>query len=313
MSKTLWTAALFFAIAVFSFPVLADPPPPSYPPDLDLSAGVWQVFDGANNTVSLFNDGAGSLYLDVPVEPDTTCKSTGSCDTINYLFTTHVPTIISGMIVITLRADTTDEPVFHHTSTDPLCTNVPAVRALIWSKNQSGHDGYRWWANPHSYVLGPGAVTITIPIDPRFWSGVSGHFANENNQYLQQFQRAIEDASSLGVTFGGGCAFGHGVFMVSGTARFTLENYEVAPTPNCPAVTPCNGNSCLEGAVLGDTNTALHQCLDGSTLNECNFPDSFHVLDTNCFKAPCCTATPFPCICPIGSCPQGSKLVCQSN
>jgi hypothetical protein len=298
------------AIVLLVFvPLHADPPPPSYPPDLDLSASVWEILNGG---ATLHNDAAGSLYFDFPVEPDTSCKASGNCGRVNYLFTTHTPRAISGILTVTLRVDTTGTPSFEHTSTDPLCTSPASVRAMIWSKNNSLHDGYRWWSNPIGYVLGAGTVTWHIPIDPAWWSGVDGKFANYNNSYLQQFNRALDDVSSLAVTFGGGCAFGHGVFVVGGTARFTIENYEVQPTPSCPSVTPCNGSSCLPGAEIGDTNTDLYQCLDGSNvLQQCTFPQSFHVVSKACYKAPCCTATPFPCLCPIGACPSGGYLECR--
>lgn len=309
MMRTFWTGLLMAALAVLLVVPAHSDPSPTYPPDLDLSASVWQIL---NNGATLHNDAGGGLYFDFPVEPDTSCKPTGSCGRVNYLFTDHVPTAVSGIITVTLRVDTTGEPVFQHTSNDPLCTSPPSVRAMIWSNNNTLNDGNRWWSNPIGYVLAPGNVTMNIPIDPAWWSGVDGKFANYDSQTLRQWERAITRVSSLAVTFGGGCAFGHGVFVVGGTARFTIENYDVAPTPDCPSLTPCNGSSCLPGAEIGDANTNLYQCLDASsTLVGCGYPQSFHVVSKACYKAPCCTATPFPCLCLIGACPSGSYLECR--
>ena len=308
MRQTRWTGLVMAVGALVCLPVVADPPgpPTNYPPDLDLSAGVWQIL---NNGATLFNDAEGGLYFDFPVEEDTSCKP--GCDNVNYLLTTHVPTSISGMIRVTLRVDSTGgTPEFQYT-TNAACSPA-SVRAMIWSNDNDYSDGYRWWSNPIAYTLDAGYVTWNIPIDPAWWSGVFGQRANSSNQALHQWARAISDVSSLAVTFGG-CFFGHGVFVTGGTARFTIQNYEVLPTPSCPNTARCIDNSCMQGAEVGDLNLGLHQCIDSSSaIAQCTYPETFHLISTQCSKFPCCsTKTGFPCICPIGDCPGGSYLECR--
>ena len=41
------------------------------------------------------------------------------------------------------------------------------------------------------------------------------------------FDRATRNVSRLGITFGGGCYFGHGVFVQNGQAKFVLESYRI--------------------------------------------------------------------------------------
>jgi hypothetical protein len=304
MMKTLWTALLLSATAVFSAPVLAQP----YPPDLDLSASVWQIL---NNGATLHNDASGGLYFDFPaVQPNAGCLGPPiTCTNVNYLTTTHVPTAISGMISITLRVDASDPPPsFEDTSTGS-CGNT-TVRAFF--RSQGGGNNSRWWSNPISYTLTSGTVTMNIPIDSDIWSNVVGDFGYENPN---QWANAIDDVIELGVTFGNsGCAFGHGVFVVGGTARFTIENYEVAPIPNCPAINPCNGTSCVDSTETGSTIFNLYQCVTAAgPLLKCTAPEQasqqVHVVSTNCQQGPCCTAFP-PCVC--FTCPSGSHLECRT-
>jgi hypothetical protein len=41
------------------------------------------------------------------------------------------------------------------------------------------------------------------------------------------FAAAMADLGNVGLTFGGGCFFGHGVRIMNGSATFTLERFEV--------------------------------------------------------------------------------------
>ena len=307
----------FLVVSAFSVMVmlLATPafaPPPTYPPDLDLSASVWQILNGG---ATLHNDGGGGLYFDFPVMLDTSCVEPGGevCQTVNYLFTDHVPSAIGGMLTIRMRVDTTGSPVFHHTEFNTQCPNNPvAVRALIWENTSLNWKG-RWWSRDIRFVLEPGTVTLNIPIDPTLWSGVLGQPASDD---LAAWNRTINSVNRLGVTFGGGCSFGHGVFVTGGTARFTIENYEVTALPSCPSVQPCNGSSCLTSTEIGSTSTDLYQCVQpGESVLSCDPAQDqiIHTVSTNCAKAPCCTAQPFPCVCSIFPCPGGTSLECRTN
>jgi hypothetical protein len=80
-------------------------------------------------------------------------------------------------------------------------------------------DGTRWWSNPVAWELQNGSVTLTVSLDPSQWSSTYGHFGTE---LPAQFQNAIAHPTYVGITFGGNCAFGHGVQTKKGDARFKL-------------------------------------------------------------------------------------------
>src|SRR5262245_20230269 len=311
MRKTLLMVPLLVMTTLHAVHVSADPPPPppNYPPDLDLTASAWQL---QNHGATLYNDTGGGLYFDFPQMPDTTCKELGTCSTVNYLTTTHVPSTISGMLSITLRVETlTGTPIFNHTETDPNCTTPPSVRAFL--EGDANHGDKRYWANPIYYTLAPGTVTMNVPLDPALWSDTYGAFANVNNRAINRWEAALDDLVRLGVTFGGGCAFGHGLFTTDGTARFTLENYEVMPIPpDCLSVSPCPGftNDCTRGRETGATNAGINRCFqwDGSLLN-CG-SQSVYVITTTCQRAACCLTVPPTCLC-LPSCGGGSYLECR--
>ena len=315
MRKTFLVAsALSVMVMVLATPAFA--PPPTYPPDLDLSASVWQILN-PDTSATLHNDAGGGLYFDFPVEPDTSCTVPGdgiACDYVNYLFTDHVPSSVSGMLSIRMRVDVIENsPVFHHTEFNTPCTNnPPAVRAMIWGNTNLSFKG-RWWSRDIRFALEPGTVTLNIPIDPTLWSGINGQPATED---MADWTRTITNTKRLAVTFGGGCAFGHGIFTTGGTARFTIENYEVTAIPNCPSVQPCNGSSCITSTEIGSTSNDLYQCVQpGGSLMSCDpaIDQIIHTVSTNCQKAPCCTAQPFPCVCSIFPCPGGTSLQCRTN
>ncbi len=83
------------------------------------------------------------------------------------------------------------------------------------------------------------------------------------------------------------------------------------PPPSCPNVSPCNGMSCLQGSETGTSNTGYAQCVTAQgTLLSCSGGQTVKVVSNNCTKAPCCTATPYPCFCPQ-TCPSGTRLECR--
>jgi hypothetical protein len=85
---------------------------------------------------------------------------------------------------------------------------------LIERKNDSTmtNPGYRWWSNPGAFSLQHthGLVSFTVPLSGDNWSNVSGVTAAADPS---DFAAALADAGPVGMTFGGGCFFGHGVYM----------------------------------------------------------------------------------------------------
>jgi hypothetical protein len=83
------------------------------------------------------------------------------------------------------------------------------------------------WSNPIAQPLAVGRRTLTVPVAPSQWSSVLGKVGNVDGVARAGFESAVRNVSSLGLTFGGGCFFGHGVNVQGGTARFVLVNYEI--------------------------------------------------------------------------------------
>ena len=63
--------------------------------------------------------------------------------------------------------------------------------------------------------------------DRRAWSSVNGKFGNADPETKFAFDKALLNVSRFGVTFGGGCSFGHGVNIRGGTATFAMTDTSI--------------------------------------------------------------------------------------
>jgi hypothetical protein len=178
--------------------------------------------------------GPGTWYFDFPTDsnypacvynPDTLCHS------VNYV-TNSFTTSVSHSVSMTFQILTTGAPTFNYMmETGNTCATSATVRLFLERKNDDlSQEFYRWWSNPTVYDLQPtpGNITLTVPLTPDQWSSVFGRFGNQNATTLQGFQDALGDLGHVGMTFGGGCFFGHGVNISGGTARFALISYTVS-------------------------------------------------------------------------------------
>ena len=191
------------------------PTPPPTPLTLSLQTSGWQTL-GSPDPYPLSNDNA-ALALDFP-------NSGGS---INYLFASRAVREIRGTLVVSLRVDTTGPVVFEFLSEPSNCGIPASVRPMIWANGNGSSANDRWWSNPRSYALASGAATVSVPISSESWSNVNGTYGNASTAVGIEFSRAVRNVSSLGLTFGGGCSFGHGVFVRNGTARLTLTEFAI--------------------------------------------------------------------------------------
>jgi len=63
-----------------------------------------------------------------------------------------------------------------------------------------------------------------VALDPGQWTDTNGNLGTSDPI---RFAAALADPMTIGLTFGGGCFFGHGVYIDGGTARFILTSYVV--------------------------------------------------------------------------------------
>jgi len=78
-----------------------------------------------------------------------------------------------------------------------------------------------------THALASGSTTITVPLSPESWSSVNGRFGNADSEARFGFDKAILNVTRLGLTFGGGCSFGHGINLLGGRAEFALVEYAI--------------------------------------------------------------------------------------
>lgn len=192
------------------------PTAPSGPPTaltVSLDSGAWQTISDPQ-PFPLRNEGS-ALVFDFP--------SSGS---MHYLFTPSTLAALRGTLVVTLQVATVGSLTF--VPLDPTsCNLAPSARPFFWANDNGNGNFDRWWSNPRAYALAPGVATINVPLQPEHWSSVDGRFGNADAETQFGFERALLNVTRLGLTFGGGCSFGHGIRVSGGTAKFTLTEYAI--------------------------------------------------------------------------------------
>ena len=114
------------------------------------------------------------------------------------------------------------------TAADNTCGAPASVRLLLQRKGDtlSGagpYEFYRWWSVAGT-VLRAGSFTLTVPLEPALWRSVFGKTGDANPS---AFAEALADLGRVGVTFGGGCFYGHGVRILRGRAAFTMTRFTI--------------------------------------------------------------------------------------
>ncbi len=117
----------------------------------------------------------------------------------------------------------------YHSASDNTCSSPATIRPYFQSGalySTTNDGGNRWWANPGSYVLADGTVTLSIPLKPQYWSSTYGQKGDANATMTNDFNKTIGSVGWIGATMGGGCFFGHGV-NASGSAQLILKSYTI--------------------------------------------------------------------------------------
>jgi hypothetical protein len=77
------------------------------------------------------------------------------------------------------------------------------------------------------YTLGSSitGATVTVPFTADQWSDVNGQLGSSTAALTASFQDALSKIGAVGLTFGGGCFAGHGVYLDSGSATFVVTGF----------------------------------------------------------------------------------------
>ena len=147
---------------------------------------------------------------------------------VEYLTTSAPPASASQSIIATIEIQTVGAPFFEYRTEAENTCETPATVRLFFQRhgdNMSGdgpYEFYRWWSNnPVAYQLSAGQVSLVGDLtDPTQWTSVLGQRGDAN---APMFRAALADLGQVGFTFGGGCFFGHGVYVTPGSGQAVFK------------------------------------------------------------------------------------------
>jgi len=219
------TRATLLIVLLLTLGVSAAKHPQPTPTGISLSPATWDVRYSSGVKLQALSGMAGWLFL-FPTAPGH----------VNYITVPFKTPIVQGQsVTFTAQVVTVSGvPVFEYgLGPDNPCVNPAHVRAYIeqdYPKNGRFGDityapaTYRWWANPIAVEIVPGTATVTVPIQPDQWSDTDGQFGTTEPD---GFAAAVAHPAAVGLTFGGGCFAGHGVWLSGGSARFILTSFAI--------------------------------------------------------------------------------------
>jgi hypothetical protein len=140
-----------------------------------------------------------------------------------YLWEPSPVTDLTGtMLTATWQITTTGTPTFEFYDHTGQCNNNTTAHIYFHAVNADNwtQGTYRWWYDGWAIdPLAPGTYSVTAPLDPSMWSDVWGQSGLD---HPAAWAKALKNPKLVGMTFGGGCNYGHGVSVKGGTATFTV-------------------------------------------------------------------------------------------
>ena len=149
------------------------------------------------------------------------------------MLTKHWDGAATGTLDITIKITTVDNLIFNLTKNSGSCSNPPAARPWLavtnWESTTDIEDQWsRWWSR---YIFMPlryaETVNLSVPLLPSFWSNVNGQLGDSSAELSNGFINTIISGGRLGLVFGGGCSYGHGIYVTGGKATLTVLGYNV--------------------------------------------------------------------------------------
>jgi hypothetical protein len=193
-------------------------PPPNIRPQeanvVSLDPENWYIYYSPGVPPHPSADIEGAWSFDFP--------SSGAGGHVNYVQTPFNATTPLHNVSITFRIESST-PQFKVLDTSDI---LPATIHLFLE--QQGDDlvnaNGRWWALASGYNLGSQdnqTMTFVVPLTSDQWSNVYGQHDP------QAFSASLENIGWVGLTCGGQYFWGHGVALVSGSAKFILIDFRV--------------------------------------------------------------------------------------
>ncbi len=146
-------------------------------------------------------------------------------DGVHYLVHGYSGALTQGLS-IQYHIDVGGVPVFdYRTNPNNTCgPGFPGTATLYFQafNDWNGEFG-RWFAQGYARDLAPGTFEISAPVQTADkWVSVYGKTGVDA---VSGWQAAINNVTSVGVVFGGGCFAGHGVFVTGGTATMAATEF----------------------------------------------------------------------------------------
>lgn len=192
------------------------------PSEISLAPKAWDIRFSYNMPNHPYAEGSGWAF-DFP--KGTNCLVKKGCPGVHYVTTKYTEPIPAGSILtISFKVEADSSTVFNfNLEKDNNCDKPPAsVRAIL---QRAGDDLYeannRFWSNPISVALTNGEYTMMVELSPDQWTNVEGERSTSG------FAETLKGMGNIGVTFGGGCFFGHGLNVSGGGAAFIMTRFEL--------------------------------------------------------------------------------------
>lgn len=210
------------ALVALAIGTVAAAASPAWQPSMRAADWHWRFSPGMHGPVQA---GKGWSFAFPFYAGPLPCATDQSCAGAHYLATEALGPIAGKALVATGWISARGNPAFEH-RTEPGNTGhaAAAFRFFIQAAGDDClcQDYGRWWSNPRSVKLQPGAFRLAVGLAPRNWTSVFGHRGSSSPAARAGFAAALAHPARMGFAFGGGNYFSHGVNLRGGSARMTV-------------------------------------------------------------------------------------------
>jgi hypothetical protein len=128
-------------------------------------------------------------------------------------------------VTMTVTIEASPDAYFEYKTQPDNLGNAPATaRVMLYS---SLYGEFNRWFGIQGIEMVEGTHTIKIPLEPDKWLSVFGKKGDFNANTRKKFKEFLIKPLNVGVVFGGGSFYGHGLFMSSGSATFRLRELTI--------------------------------------------------------------------------------------